>query len=61
MWEEHHALGTVREQRGPVWVDGGWEDAGESWDLIGLEGWVVGMCADSKEMEGSSRTIHSFS
>lgn len=46
---------------GPVWVDGGWEDAGESWGLIELEGWVVGMCADGKEMEGPSRTIHSFS
>ena len=44
-----------------MWVDGGWEDAGESWGLIELEGWVVGMCADGKEMEGPSRTIHSFS
>ena len=36
---------------------GSGENAGEWWDLISLEGWAAGMCADREEGQTPSRCI----
>lgn len=56
-WGGQKAPGAVREQGDLCGLLGSQKGAGERWDLIELEGWVVGMCAARKEREGPSRSI----